>query len=329
MRHSLTFIEKHCTFPHGFSKTNKYYFNNQESNTDLDFVIKGMEKPLKLHKSIISKYSGLVDELLKTNRITKTTEKDQIEWMFDTDNDVDRDALVKALRLCYGDTVSVGTKNGECYAMIVALLRLQVICASETIEKLQMFAVKEAKRHALAGAEVLKAAQHYPEYTSTQFSMLDKQLTEVMFSKERIFNDYETVVDDCLMMLPARYLGCAKYGEPGTKFSEMSVRTRYIRYHLDSLTTKDMEEITWRYEWKTLKSEQLTELMELRVLSPEKLVLLYDFILKSTEADRDSWKMHALQARKEIDGWKYITAEIEKERDELQHQREYTHHHVI
>ena len=81
------------TFPHGFSKTNKYYFNNQESNTDLDFVIKGMEKPLKLHKSIISKYSGLVDELLKTNRITKTTEKDQIEWMFDTDNEVDRDDL--------------------------------------------------------------------------------------------------------------------------------------------------------------------------------------------------------------------------------------------
>lgn len=65
------------------------------------------------------------------------------------------------------------------------------------------------------------------------------------------------------------------------------------------------------------------ELKELGVLSLDKLVSLYDFILKSTETDRDIWKMQAKQTRKEIDEWKNVTTEVEKERDRLQHQGEY------
>ena len=308
--------------PPSFSR-NTELFDNEASSPDLDLAIKGLEKPLRLHKKIISKKSTLVDELLKTNHITNNGERDQIEWTFDTNREMDRNALVKALRLCYGDTIRVGTTDGECCAMIVALFRLQVIGASETVEKLQELATEKAGQNVKAGVELLKAVQHYPEYTNTQLSMFDKQLSEVVFSKERIHDDYETVVDDCLLKLPARYLDCAKYGKPGTKWSEMSVRARYTRYHLDSLSLKEMEEITWRCKWKTLKSKQLMELKELGVLSLDKLASLYDFILRSTETDRDTWKMRAIQTRKEIDEWKNVTAGIEKEMETLQHQGEY------
>ena len=91
-------------------------FDNEASSPDLDLVIEGLEKPLKLHKKIISKASNLIDKVLKENGCMKGNERDQIEWMFDTSNKVDRDVLVKALMFCYGDTVSVGTKDGECCA---------------------------------------------------------------------------------------------------------------------------------------------------------------------------------------------------------------------
>ena len=262
-------------------------FDNDNSFPDLDFVVKGLEKPLKLHKTIISKTSSLVDELLKTKQITKGPERDQIEWMFDTNNKVDRDALVKVMRFCYGDTVSVGTKNGECCAMIAALFRLQVICADETAKKLQLFAVNEAKHNAKTGVELLNVTQLYPECTNTQLCTLDQQLSKAVLSKGRILNDYETFVDGCLMKLPAQYLDSAEYGESGTKWSELSIRLRYIRYHSDSLSSKEMREVVMKCDWEKVNSNELKELKELGLFSLDKIIQLYEVVLRSTEDDRD------------------------------------------
>ena len=43
-------------------------FNNEESFTDLDFTIPGMEAPLHLHKLILAKASVMLDSLLKTKK---------------------------------------------------------------------------------------------------------------------------------------------------------------------------------------------------------------------------------------------------------------------
>ena len=115
-------------------------FDNQEAYPDLEFFVSGVEKPLNLHRRILAKASECLGTMLKERKDQK------LEWPYDTNNERDRKALVKALRFCYGETLSVSTENGECIAMIVVLTRLQVTCLDDVMTMLTNFALDEAKR---------------------------------------------------------------------------------------------------------------------------------------------------------------------------------------
>lgn len=72
---------------------------------------------------------------------------------------------------------------------------------------------------------------------------MDKALGKAVLTAKNIQDHYETVVDDCLMKLPPKYLDIAEYGMPHTKFSEFSIRTRYVREHEEALTDEEKETI--------------------------------------------------------------------------------------
>ena len=91
--------------PESFNK-NADSFNKEDTFSDLDFIIAGLEKPLKLHKNIISQTSMFAKTLLKAKHASKSADCNEIRWMYDTSKEVDREALVKALRFCYGDTIT-------------------------------------------------------------------------------------------------------------------------------------------------------------------------------------------------------------------------------
>ena len=275
--------------PPSFSQ-NGHLFNKEGTFSDLDFIIGWLEKPLKLHKNILSQTSKRVEGILKAKQASKSGDCNVIMWMYDTSKEVDREALVKVLRFCYGDTITVGVKNGECCAVIAALFRLQVICAADTVAKLSSFAMEQAQANLRVGAELLVATQHYIECSNTDFCALDSQLAETVLSKERIQEHYDTVVDRCLMRLPPRFLDIAHFGESHTKLSEFTIRARYVRYHSESLSKKEKEEIVKKCDWNTLTSAELNQLNQFDFMDQDTIIRLYHDVLESVETEGNKRK---------------------------------------
>lgn len=294
---------------------NGHLFNNENSFPDLDFVIKGVRTPLKLHRIILTQTSRLVEEVLKGKSVGNSSDRNRIEWMFDTTKDIDQSALMKALRFCYGETVTIKVENGECCAMIAALYRLGVVCADEIVAKIIKFTVDEAKNDLRVGGQVLTNLQQYPECISADYCMLDERLTKVVLQRAINDQDYEIIVDGCLMKLPPKYLDMAKYGDSHTKWSEFTVRTRYIRYHSKTLSQKEKAEILRNCDWTVLRSQELKNLREIGVPEPKSLVLICESLLEFAEKDRDIWKTQATLAEQEKSEWKMRAMAMEKERN--------------
>ena len=73
--------------------------DNERSMPDLDFVVCGLDAPLKLHKSLLCVASDLVFNVTKCRQRQR-----RFVWQHDTSCKEDRDALVKVLRFFYGET---------------------------------------------------------------------------------------------------------------------------------------------------------------------------------------------------------------------------------
>ena len=210
-------------------------FDNADAYSDIELVVTGMPKSLQLHRKILATASGCFKTMLKGRKDTR------LEWSCDTNNETDREALVKGLRFCYGETQSIGTKNDECCAMIATLTRLQVTCLDDVVATLINFAVDEAKRNIETGVELLKACTRYKECCGSNPLSLDKRLAAIVLTKDNMRAHYRDVVDNCLMVLPPEYLMVAEYGEPHTRWSEFCLKTKYVRLHSKELSMEKKE----------------------------------------------------------------------------------------
>ena len=110
--------------------------NHRASFPDLEFVVPGLPKPLKLHRSSLAPISQLVhDALVRQSR-------SWLVWPFDT-TAADRAALVKVLRFCYGETMRVAPH--EVCPVATAVCRLQLKHAPSVLKQLADFAMELAK----------------------------------------------------------------------------------------------------------------------------------------------------------------------------------------
>ena len=301
-------------------KYNGDWFDKEDTFSDLDFIIAGLEKPLKLHKTILLQTSKFVKGILKAKQASKSASCNEIRWMFDTSKEVDREALVKVLRFCYGDTITVGVDNGECCAVIAALFRLQVICAVDTVAKLSSFAMEQAQADLRVGVELLMATQKYPECSNTDFCTLDEQLAEIVLSKERMEEHYDTVVDGCLMRLPPKFLDIAKYGESHTNCSEFTVRTRYVGYNSRSLTPKEKEAIMKKCDWNILTSGKLDQLYKLGFVNQDTIITLYHSVMECMENERYKWNIRAMGTEVERDAQRERADKEDNQKRDLKEQ---------
>ena len=279
-------------------------FGNESSCPDLDLVVKGMEKPLRLHRVFIRKSSGKLRQMIENNEKT-------VEWKYDTKKAVDREALVKGLRFCYGETQVVGTENGECCALIAALIRLQVTCMEEAVTALSNFAIEKARQDVLSGAKLLLACTEYDECNSGQCT-LGQDLAKIVLTKENMSQHFREVVDECLMRLPQEYLTLVEYSEPHSKCSEFRLGVRYIRNH-DEMPTEKKEEIVGQCDWSTLNSDELRELRLLDIIDKDKLLEAYEKALSYCEIECEQANKRAKNA--ETDKDKQVK-QVEHERDE-------------
>ena len=194
---------------------------------------------------------------------------------------------MKALRFCYGETQIVGTKNGECIAMIVALTRLQVACLDDIVTLLSNLALDEAQRNLEIGVELLKACGGYKEWSNTSQLTLDKKLAAIVLTKDNMVEHYKEVVDDCLMMLPAEYLSMADFGAPHTRWSEFSVRAKYVRIHSKQMTKDEKQQVMMRCDWATLKSQELRELRLADVVDKDEVMDAQEKSLEYQEIENE------------------------------------------
>ena len=256
-------------------------FDNAEAYPDMELFVEGTPKPLQLHRKILATASGCFKTMLKGRKDTR------LEWSHDTSKEEDRKALVKALRFCYGETQSIGTKNGECCAMIAILTRLQVTCLDDVVATLISFAMDEAKRNIETGVELLKACTRYKECCGSNPLSLDKRLAAIVLTKDNIHEHYKDVVDNCLMVLPPEYLMVAEYGEPHTRWSEFCLRTRYVRFHSKELSKEEKEALVSKCDWSTLNSQELRELRLTDVIDKDELLEAHEKALEYCEIENE------------------------------------------
>ena len=255
-------------------------FDNEDTGPDLELVVAGMERPLQLHGWILTRTSKWLDETVKGRKGI------QLEWPHDTKEEAERKVLVKALRFCYGETQSVGTKDGECCAMVATLMRLQVTCLDDVMGSLINFAVEEAKQKLETGVELLKACIRYSECCGSSLLSLNKKLAAIVLTKENMHEHYKEVVDECLMMLPPEYLTLAEFGEPHTRFSEFSLRTKFFRYHTE-MKWADKQVIMVKCDRSTLNSKELKELRLMDIISKDELLEAYEKALEHCEIESE------------------------------------------
>ena len=117
---------------------NTLLFDNPESS-DMEFMVQGMEKPLKLHRVIMSTASNFVRRMLTQQEGNENNRG----WVYDMSRDVDKKAMVKVMRFCYGEDMEIGVDNGECCAIIAALYRLEVTCTEEIVKRIGYFGLEE------------------------------------------------------------------------------------------------------------------------------------------------------------------------------------------
>ena len=282
-------------------------FDNPDEFPDLEFVVAGMGRPLQLHRRILAHASGTIKRILNERRGLK------LEWPFDTTSEVEREALVKALRFCYGETQTVGTKSGECIAMIVALTRLQLTCLDDAVTLLSNFAMEESKINLEIGVELLKACAGYKEWSNTNQLALDKKLAAIVFTKDNMQEHYKEVVDECLMVLQPEYLMVAEFGEPHTRLSEFCLRTKYVRFHANKLTNEQRQAMIAKCDWSTLNSHELRELRLADIIDKDELLEAHEKALEQREIENEQATEMTRKIERKMEE---KVNEIEKEKDE-------------
>ena len=282
-------------------------FDNPDKFPDLEFFVGGMERPLQLHRRILAESSVYIKAMLNKQKDLK------LEWPYDTTKEVDREALVKALRFCYGETQTVGTKNGECIAMAVALTRLQVTCSDDVVTLLSNFAMEEAKRKVEIGVELLKTCVGYKECCDMSQLTPDKKLAAIVLTKDNMQEHYKEVVDECLMVLPPEYLMFVEYGEPHTQLSEFCLRTKYVRSHPKEMTKEQKQAVVTKCDWSTLNSHELRELRLADIIEKDELLEAHEKALEYREIENERATEMARKIERKME---VKVSEIERERDE-------------
>ena len=292
-------------------------FNNDDSFPDLSFiVVSPTNMTLKVHKRILVRGSDLLKCMMKKCVDGK------FQWKLEGDKSVDMKALVKALKFCYGEALSIGTKDGECCAMISVLHQLQFKYLIEMVDRIKVFALSQARKSVSIGIELLKSSTRYVHCSYSNSLQLNRDLAIVVFSKKNIHEHYKEVVDGCLLDLPIQYFDMVEYGEPQSMYSEFSLKMKYIREHHIPLLDKDKQALFHKFDLSKLTTQELRELRKENIMSAEKwqqecerAMEWWEGALKEHEEETKKTTDKAVQAQKEIE-------ELKKRLDEAGRQIE-------
>ena len=193
----------------------------------------------------------------------------------------------------------VGTRDGECCAMIATLSRLQLTCLDIVVTELKAFAISQAEKDARVGAELMVATQDYPECRNVNICELDRDIARVVFTTKNLCDHYEEVVENCLMTLPPEYLDMVDFGEPHTRCSEFNIRLQYVKHKGENMSADDKRKEMNKCDLTKLNGDELGELKKLGIVEPETMKEMYEHALERTESEKRECQEHEKNTEKE------------------------------
>ena len=254
------------------------WFDNEEYFPDTEFIIPGVEKPLRLHAPVLVRASQVFVALLKAKANTYgryDPETRRLEWMFDRSaNDMNyRNCLVKWLRFCYGEDQTF--EVDELGASLVTLLQLQLKCENSMKEAITTRMMEMSKKDISYGCRMLiDCVNENEESQQNSIHSISFCISKAVLCKENLIQHSDIVVNNCLMLLPYCYLDDAEYGEAHSELSEFNIRMRYVEIHAGSLSMEEKRDILSKCKAEELGSDELKKLSDLSVLDPESLIEL-------------------------------------------------------
>lgn len=208
-------------------KDNRSLFGSLESSPDLSFIIPNRQDPVQIHRGILTLASAFVRGVMRCKLTVNSEDKDTFEWPFESSTECEPLVMFNILRFFYGFSLIVRCEGEELCATIATLRRLQANC-EDALERIESFALKEAKHTPAVGAQLLLACQKYDECHSDRCGGLHIKLARIVLTPKNMETNTKIVVDSCLMQLPLKYFDLATFGHKGTPSSEFSVWTRYL-----------------------------------------------------------------------------------------------------
>ena len=215
-------------------------FNNGDTYPDLIFALPDPEKPLRLHRKDLCLASTVMDELFKNQTLSTCMNYDaKTQTLTWTHKGIPSDIVVRWLRFCYGEDQSFSIE--ECPAALAALIQLQLKTKEDIKSDVEKHMVEVAKKNLEIGAMLLyKCAVEFEECHTDGQSRVDLELTKVVMTLNKKKNYPETVVDQCLLKLPAAYLDLIQFEDAIT---ELGVRLKFVRYNKQQSTDEKKKQL--------------------------------------------------------------------------------------
>ena len=190
-----------------------------------------------------------------------------------------RNALIKVLRFCYGETMSVTPK--EVCPVIATVRRLRLKCAATVLDGISKFAEDVASRDVDAGATMLRNCVKYEECCSEDCP-LDEMLCRVVLTKENLNKHFEEVVDNCLVMLKPSYLDKAEYADVHQEFM---VRAIYVEQRKGDLRDDEKKGVMSKVCTEHLNAGEFRKLRDMKLFSDSELVQFSLLAFGQTQSD--------------------------------------------
>ena len=251
------------------------WFNNDDFLPDVDFIIPGVEKPLHLHSVVLIQASESLASLVKAKINAHgrfDPEAHRVEWMFDksaTDEKYRR-CLVKWLRYCFGEDQAFGAD--ELSAALATLLQLKLKCQEEVKVLIEAHMKQVASENVRIGCHMLiDCALTYEEDFGNSMDVIDS-LAEAVLCRDNMVEHPDIAIDECLLLLPPRFLDVAQYGGCHGETGEFSVRMRYVATHDSALSIEEKREILSHFKAENLGSEEIKRLGDSGILEPSSLM---------------------------------------------------------
>ena len=293
-------LEVESPFPHNIDRFDGER-NNEDSFPDLEFVVPGLDKPLMLHRFVLVPVSELVRNVLKCKR------HHRFEWPFDTttSNKAERDALVKVLRFCYGETMRVAPQ--EVCPVIAAVCRMQLKDTQSVVKKITDVAVDVASKDVCAGAAMLCDCTRFEECSNNNICQLNKALAGTVLSKHNMAEHSDVVVNDCLMHLPPMFLDAAQFVDEHQAFK---VRVMFADRHKDTLSKDEQKAIVGKACGPHMSVDELEQLDGMGLFSEREVIKFAMNVAKkarieveATETKLDATEREPAHARSTSPEW--------------------------